>query len=614
MYRGPDDFTHRSTKSNEVVVWGEMLGAAVPDNHAGMVRELMTNGGTSYDLEDHRQILAAYDRFLDRWGFRTAFPTADALFVSIGNKSYDFWGRVVETARLAEANDYFVMSGWESTAIENHSGLLDNLRGFKGNPELIGKRLAPLRVVIKPNSLVFANNDAPRVDFFVLNESGKPHGAQLSVRLETPTGGVHDLAAFRIPDLRRDRFVYPVAAGFRTPPLTQEGTYRIYALIEGMPDAGAKEEIQVVDPSPYDMLIRKAGIITQNPALLKPFEIVPGLTVEPFTWGKKYDLIIAANRFVVPPSAETEPERKIAGTEDEQLYRTIHYGAPENFGYLFSGLRAGKARVTLRFVEAFQNAPGVRVFDVAINGETTLKDFDVYTRAGGKDIACDTSFTVPLYDGCVEITVPRVSSGSARFAAIKIEAGDSVIAINCGGKPYRDRNGLLWKPYEPSVQLDDAVLDQVWNGAGLLVLAEGEVAAGQYAQRLADAGAWSFGGVVGEARASWMGSWYFVRDHPVYAGLPVDAGMGSYYQLPVANSCGVLLDGKRTEVFVGYSRDHDRNIGAGGATAPYGSGRILFHCVPGVVSGLIGTSVGMHPVFLRRLIANSLKYLQQGGN
>jgi hypothetical protein len=156
MYMSPSDFTHRSTNSKEIVVWGEMLGSAAPDNHSAMVRELESEGGKSYDLGDHREILAAYDRFLDRWNFRHAFPTAEALFTSVGDRAYDFWGRVIETARLSEENDFLVMSGWESTAIENHSGLVDNLRRFKGDPALLGRRTAPLRPVIKISSLVVA--------------------------------------------------------------------------------------------------------------------------------------------------------------------------------------------------------------------------------------------------------------------------------------------------------------------------------------------------------------------------------------------------------------------------------------------------------------------------
>jgi len=89
MYKGPADFTHRSENTKEIVMWGEMLGAAVPDNHDMIVRQLKGTKSTSYDLADHEAILDAYNKFIDRWGFRTAFSTAGKLFDEIGKKSYD---------------------------------------------------------------------------------------------------------------------------------------------------------------------------------------------------------------------------------------------------------------------------------------------------------------------------------------------------------------------------------------------------------------------------------------------------------------------------------------------------------------------------------------------
>ena len=53
----------------------------------------------------------------------------------------------------------------------------------------------------------------------------------------------------------------------------------------------------------------------------------------------------------------------------------------------------------------------------------------------------------------------------------------------------------------------------------------------------------------------------------------------------------------------------DRNVGAASFTAMLGKGKILFHSIPGVVSGLNGESNGLHPLMLKRLIANSLRYL-----
>ena len=58
-YTGPNDFLYRSTDRTEIVEWGEMKGAASIDDHAALVKQIMKHGGHSYDLADHREILAA---------------------------------------------------------------------------------------------------------------------------------------------------------------------------------------------------------------------------------------------------------------------------------------------------------------------------------------------------------------------------------------------------------------------------------------------------------------------------------------------------------------------------------------------------------------------------
>jgi len=609
MYKGPGDFTHRSTNEKEIIVWGEMLGAAAPDNHAAMVRELESRGGKSYDLQEHREILAAYDRFLNRWGFQRAFRTPDALFVALGNKSYDFWGRVIETARLAEANDYFVISGWESTVIENHSGLVDNLRGFKGDPSLIRRGLMPLRPVVKTNSLVYAKGTQANIDLFLLNETHRPHERRIKVDLINPTGVQSVIGTYDVPAYERDRFVYPVSMGVFLKPFTMEGRYTVKAALVGTGTVQAEEKLLVVDVPGAGQLPRRIGILSSNPELMKPFDLFPGASALPFSRGENFDVLIAAGRFNRPPETQTDPGTEIQGTDDDELYRSISYGDPSTLEFLFPGLPGGAAKVTLKFAEIFQNAEGLRLFDVAINGQTVLKDFDVFKAAGGKNIAYDRTFEVPAADGVIHITFPRVPRPSARICAIRIQAGDTVVAVNCGGKKYTDKTGLVWRPYEPPLQFTDDVLRLVAAGMPLLVLAEGEAALAKYAEELSAAGAFQLLGIVGEARASWMGSWYFVRKHPVYDGLPVNGAMGSYYQVPVTSSCAIMAEGKHVEVFAGYSRDHDRNIGAASFSTLLGEGRILFHSIPGLVSGLRGTSAGMHPVLARRLIANSLRYL-----
>ena len=99
-----------------------------------------------------------------------------------------------------------------------------------------------------------------------------------------------------------------------------------------------------------------------------------------------------------------------------------------------------------------------------------------------------------------------------------------------------------------------------------------------------------------------MGNWYFVRQHPIYAGLPVNQAMGIHYQAKGRQSNGLLIDkhpdGANVEIIAAYSRDHDRNIGAGTFTTTLGATKILYHRVP-----------ELHPVLQQRLLANALAWL-----
>src|SRR5205814_8499350 len=62
--------------------------------------------------------------------------------------------------------------------------------------------------------------------------------------------------------------------------------------------------------------------------------------------------------------------------------------------YRIGGLTAGRSRsVTLYFVEHFWSAAGKRLFNVIINGNQVLTDFDIFADAGGQFIAVQHTFT-----------------------------------------------------------------------------------------------------------------------------------------------------------------------------------------------------------------------------
>ncbi|TNC74607.1 Ig-like domain-containing protein [Rubellimicrobium roseum] len=101
-----------------------------------------------------------------------------------------------------------------------------------------------------------------------------------------------------------------------------------------------------------------------------------------FTGGKAYKKVAA-----------------IAGTVDDALYQTERFG---NFTYAVP-VENGTYEVTLKFAEIFFSAAGQRVFDVAAEGQVVINDLDIWSAAGGKNIAYDVPVTVQVSDGVLNL-------------------------------------------------------------------------------------------------------------------------------------------------------------------------------------------------------------------
>lgn len=597
-YKNPDDFAYRSTNKKEIIDWGEMGGAATPDNHALMVSQIKKSGGQSYDLQDHQEILAAYDTFLNKWGFRTAFPTASGLFTSIGDKEYEYWANVLENARLSDENDYLTVSGWETTAIENHSGLVDNLRNFKGNPVLIHERLEPLLPVAKPRQSVLSAGQSATLDLYLLNETNRPAPGTLKLTLTRPDGKTIDLGHFPAPVLQRDQFSYLIQAGATTPILTQPGVYRVTFALSGATSARQVRELRVVGARRVPGV--RVGVVNGGEDALGRLNAVPGVVAEPFRPDGAYSLaLLGSGGGQNGITFSVENGVPIAKTSDPALFRAQRFGKGDNLGFRFSGLPPGPAQVTLLFAETYFKQPGLRKFDVVINGQTVLKDFDIFAEAGGIDVAIQKTFTVSAPDGVIDIRPGNVAADNATFAAIRVEGGAKTQAVYFGAKPYTDKSGHVWLAYQPAKESIPAeLLARVRAGLPLLVMTTDDDQADTYAHSLSDAGAFHYDGLVGRQRAPWMGSWYFVRAHPVYDGLPVNEAMKGDYQVAPGSANGLRVSGSGVQIIAAYGRDHDRNLGAGTFTASLGRGTILFHSMP-----------VMHPAIQQRWLANALAFL-----
>ncbi len=510
FYKSPTDFTYQSPWKKVLTEFGEMEGCATPDNHSLMIHQIRETykefGGTSYDLTDHEEIIAAYDKFLDKWKFRSDFPSVERLWLSLGKKCYDTWQNYLENARISDDLDFAVISGWESTTIENHSGIVDNLRNFKSDPAPISGALTAIRPVAKQRSASIAAGDSATFDLYLLNDTAQAATGTLEFTAITPSDDLLKLGTFPAPAAVKDQFSYLVKEAFQTPPLTEEGLYRFKFSLSSAPLSTQTKEIWVTETQGSDAVARKRDIVKGvrrreivtpmnvggsgvTPALIKQLRSIPQVNVEGFTPGKKYDVIVCSGL-----TANTSAEQNAGDT---------------------TGLEAQPgARPS--------NAPGI-------------------------------------------------------------------------GKP---EPGEVTAPVTQFGRIDPVILEAIRTGTPLLAIPQADTLSEGVAKQLAAAGAFLYNGTVGDFRAPWMGNWYFVREHPIYAGMPTNQVMGIHYQAKGRQSNGLLVDGPNVEIIAAYGRDHDRNIGAGTFTTRLGKTRILYHRVP-----------ELHPVLQQRFLANALAWL-----
>ncbi|MEM9964192.1 MAG: sugar-binding domain-containing protein [Asticcacaulis sp.] len=292
FYVNKDDYVHRQTGKPFIVEFGEMQGCAVADNHVKMVADILASGGKSYDLEDHKVIVENTSAYLDRWGFRKAFPTTESLFLSVGRKAYEGWQNYMENIRIGNEVDIAAISGWETTAIENHSGIVDNLRYFKANPDLIRVSLQPVRPVAKQRRLVYAAGEVAELDIYLLNDTNAAVSGELKLSLVTPDGKVTDIATYPAPAFKVDVFSYLLAENVRTPALTQGGINKIRLELKGHPVF--ERDLWVVDVKPQFPRRLKVGLSGVSRSFRAQLNGISGVAFEDFKAGVRYDAVIAS--------------------------------------------------------------------------------------------------------------------------------------------------------------------------------------------------------------------------------------------------------------------------------------------------------------------------------
>jgi len=142
------------------------------------------------------------------------------------------------------------------------------------------------------------------------------------------------------------------------------------------------------------------------------------------SWAAEYDDV--PERF----GSQRETSDAIVGTTDEALFQTYRYGR-EKLKYRFKvPVADGEYRVESFFTEPWYgrgggDCTGWRLFDVAVNGATVLRDLDLWKESGGPARALKKIVSGRAKEGWLEISFPRVVSYQAVISAIAIATTDA---------------------------------------------------------------------------------------------------------------------------------------------------------------------------------------------
>ena len=191
LYLGKDNYHRFSDHKKEIVYWGEDGAIGTPPR-LQLIREDILKSGkmNSWEADDYLQWYDAYDRFLKEKGFDKAFPTVDDLTRSMGNVSFYYQGRIIENIRISNTVDAYAVNGWESMKLENHSGIVDNYRFPKGDPEVMARYNAPLYLAVKMNRKVVSTGDTTLVDTYIVNEKNLKGSYILNLVAKDESGNV----------------------------------------------------------------------------------------------------------------------------------------------------------------------------------------------------------------------------------------------------------------------------------------------------------------------------------------------------------------------------------------------------------------------------------------
>lgn len=188
-----------------------------------------------------------------------------------------------------------------------------------------------------------------------------------------------------------------------------------FAVPESMPAASYAISAQLLsaDQSQVLQTVNTAGTFTvQSPIRVNVGSPIPFTDAQGKVWAA--DSGFSGNSVM---ANETHPAT--VNSPDQFLWENFRWG-PGDFTYTTAVPTAGKYKVTLRWTEHYVFGPNLRRFNVAINGQQVLQEFDLFVEAGGAYTAYDRSFIINTATPSIAIDFTHGTIENPKISAIEI--------------------------------------------------------------------------------------------------------------------------------------------------------------------------------------------------
>jgi hypothetical protein len=285
LYHHPADYLRYSNNRPEIVYWGEEGAIGTPPR-LEKIRStiLQTNKRNGWEAADYLGWYDAYNHFLQTQGFDKAFPTVDDLTVAMGNVAFYYQGRIIENIRINNTVDGYAVNGWESMKLENHSGIVDNYRNPKGNPDLIARYNAPLFLSVKLNRKVLAVGDTTTADIYIVNEKNLHGNYTLAVTAKDEAGRIFASLTKKIQISGGVVYGENLLAGWKFPVPTA-GYTTVEAEIKAHKNLTVKGDDRIFAVKPDGNDIPPNGLVADTTGILTTFMRRMGLNVKNYEQG-----------------------------------------------------------------------------------------------------------------------------------------------------------------------------------------------------------------------------------------------------------------------------------------------------------------------------------------